>query len=378
MARIGIDARLNAYRQGGIAQYTRELLAALAPLAPADELVALQHARQRAPLVAAPNVRRAALLTPPHHRLEQLALPLELLPHRLDLLHSPDFIPPLRRPCPAVITIHDLAFIRFPEILDAGARRFYGRIRAAAHGAEAVIAVSEATRADIADLLDLPPARVDVVYEAAGPAFRPLDAAERTPRAVNGRRLEPGAFMLFVSTIEPRKNIETLLRALRICLDRRPQAGYKLVLAGAPGWLDAPIYALARELGLGPAADFIGPAAPADLLWLYGACRLYLNPSIYEGFGLPALEALACGAPALVADTSSLPEVVGDAAVRLPPREPEAWAEAIARLWDDEAARAELSRRGPAQAARFSWTRAAAETLQIYRRVMRGAGRGGA
>jgi len=370
--RIGIDARLNAYRQGGIAEYTRRLAEAIAPLAPDDEIVALQHARQREPLVAAPNVRRARLLTPPHHRLEQLALPVELLPRRLDLLHSPDFIPPLRRPCPAVITVHDLAFIHFPAILDAGARRFYGQIRAAVHSAEAVIAVSAATRADIAALLDLPPERVDVVYEAAGPAFQPLALNPGAVREVNGRRLEAGGFMLFVSTIEPRKNIDTLLRALRLCLDRRPGADYRLILAGSSGWLDRPIYDLARDLALGDAAVFIGPAARADLPWLYSACRLYLNPSLYEGFGLPALEALACGAPSLVADTSSLPEVVGDAALRLPPRDVEAWAEAITRLWDDPGARAELARRGPAQAARFSWARAARETLQIYRRVGRG------
>lgn len=368
--RIGIDARLNAYRQGGIAQYTRRLLEAMAPLAEPDELVALQHARQRRPL--APNLRRHTLLTPPHHRLEQLSLPLELLPLRLDLLHSPDFIPPLRRPCPAVITVHDLAFLHFPEILDESARRYYGRIRAAVHSAEAVIAVSEATRADIAALLDLPPARVDVVYEAAGPAFRPLEIKPGTERVINGHSLEAGRFMLFVSTIEPRKNIETLLRALRLCLDRRPQVSYELVLAGARGWLDAPIFALARDLELGDAATFIGAVDTESLTWLYNACRLYVNPSSYEGFGLPALEALACGAPAILANTSSLPEVAGDAALLVPPHDVEAWATAIAALWDDEAARADLARRGPIRAAQFSWARAARETLAIYRRVASG------
>jgi glycosyltransferase involved in cell wall biosynthesis len=369
--RIGVDARLNAYRQGGIAQYTRQLLAAMAAAAPGECFVALQHLSQQRPLVLAPNVRRAAMITPPHNRFEQWSLPLELLPRRLDLLHCPDFIAPRRRPCPAVITIHDLAFLHFPEILDAGARRFYGQVRAAAHDADAVITVSEATRRDIATLLELDPGRVDVIYEAADPRFAPTLVAANERRTVGGHQLTAGGFLLFMSTIEPRKNLETLLRALRVCIDRDGRAGYLLAAAGARGWLDEPIYALVRELRLEDAVLFLGQVGPDEQIWLYNACRLYLNPSLYEGFGLPALEALACGAPALVADTSSLPEVVGDAARLLPPRDVAAWADAIAELWADDGARAELARRGPPRAAAFSWRRAALETLAVYRRVER-------
>jgi glycosyltransferase involved in cell wall biosynthesis len=280
-----------------------------------------------------------------------------------------------------VVTIHDLAFLRFPEILDAAARRYYGQVRAAAHAAQAVIAVSLSTRDDIVQLLDLPPERVDVVYEAAAAHFRPGAVPPGAARTIGGATLRAGGFALFVSTIEPRKNLETLLRALRACIDRRPGAGYRLAIAGSRGWLDAPIFAAIGELRLADHIDLLGWPAPDDLLWLYRACRLYLNPSLYEGFGLPVLEALACGAPALVADTSSLPEVAGAAALLLPPRDVAAWAEGLERLWGDRAARADLARRGPAQAARFSWARAASETLAIYRRVGRGAkdaGPGGA
>jgi glycosyltransferase involved in cell wall biosynthesis len=268
-----------------------------------------------------------------------------------------------------VVTIHDLAFIRFPEILDADARRYYGQVRASARAAQAVIAVSQSTRADIVELLGLPPERVDVVYEAAAPSFRPADVAPGEERSVNGRTLRAGRFALFVSTIEPRKNLETLLRALRACLDRHPQVGYRLAIAGVRGWLDGPIFDLIRDLRLADSIDFLGWPAPDDLVWLYSACRLYLNPSLYEGFGLPVLEALACGAAAVVADTSSLPEVAGDAALLVPPRDVAAWVAAIESLWGDDAARERLARRGPTQAARFSWERAARETLAIYRRV---------
>jgi glycosyltransferase involved in cell wall biosynthesis len=369
--KIGIDARLNAYRQGGIPQYTRQLLSALAPLAPADQLVALQHRRQLRPLVVAPNLRRATLYTPPHHRLEQLSLPLELLPLGLDLLHCPDFIPPLRRPCPAVITVHDLAFIRYPEILDDSARRYYGQIRAAVHSAEAVIAVSESTRRDIAELLDLPPARVDLVYEAAAPHFRPLGLAPGATQTINDQPLVAGSFLLFVSTLEPRKNLPTLLAALRVCLDRRPAVAYRLVLAGARGWRESPIFASIRDLGLAEAVTVLDSVSQDDLIWLYNACRIYANPSRYEGFGLPVLEALACAAPALVANTSSLPEVAGEAATLLPPDDVQAWADAIEQLWESASLRAKFAKLGPAQAAAFSWQRAARETLAIYRRVGR-------
>lgn len=374
--RIGIDARLNAYRGGGIAQYTVQLLAALAPLAPDETIISLQHSSQHQPLVAAPNVQRATLFTPPHHRLEALALPVELLPRRLTVLHCPDFIAPRFWPGAVVVTIHDLAFLHYPDILDASARRYYGQVRASVWRADAVIAVSESTRRDIAHFLDLPSERVDVVYEAAAPVFAPRSLEPGETRLVGqawlqGRAtpLQAGTFALFVSTLEPRKNLPTLLRALRVCLDRQPDAGYRLVVAGARGWNDAEIFETVRELRLADALVFTGSVSQDDLLWLYNGCRFYVNPSLYEGFGLPVVEALACGAPTLAAASSSIPEVAGDAAMLLSPYDVAAWAEAIERLWHDEPLRHMLAQRGPLQAARFSWERAARETLAIYRRT---------
>jgi glycosyltransferase involved in cell wall biosynthesis len=374
--RIGIDARLNAYRGGGIAQYTRQLLAGLAPLAPDDTLVSLQHVSQRQPLVAAPNVQRATLFTPPHHRLESLALPVELLPRRLTLLHCPDFIAPRFWPGAVVVTIHDLAFLHYPDILDASARRYYGQVRASVWRASAVIADSESTRRDITHFLGLPPERVDVVYVAAASVFAPRSVAPGETRMVGQKwllgpptPLQAGSFALFVSTLEPRKNLPMLLRALRGCLDRQPGAGYRLVVAGARGWNDGEIFETVRELRLADAVAFTGSVSQDDLLWLYNACRFYVNPSLYEGFGLPVVEALACGTPTLAAASSSIPEVAGDAALLLPPHDVAAWAEAMERLWHDASLQHTLAQRGPLQAAQFSWERAARETLAIYRRV---------
>lgn len=368
--RIAIDARLNAYRIGGIPQYTRRLAAALAALSPNDRVITLQHRTHCAPLVDAPNAERHTLLTPPHHRLEQFALPLELLRVRADLLHFPDFVVPRLRLVPAVTTIHDLAFLHYPEILDADARAYYGQVRASAQRADAVIAVSEATRRDIADRLDLEPERVDVVYEAAAPFFRPIEILPDARRMIAGRDMAAGAFLLFVSTIEPRKNLPTLLRALRICLDRWPERPYRLAIVGARGWRDQATFDALRDLRLGDSVDMLGKVADEELRWLYAACRLYANPSLYEGFGLPLLEAMACGAACLVSDNSSLPEIGGTAAVYIAPQDAEQWAEMIVTLWGDDDRRAELGRLGIVRAGQFSWERAARETLAIYRRVL--------
>ncbi len=371
--RVGIDARLLAYRGGGIASYTRSLLTALVPLLqPAERLVVLQHARQRAPLLTAPATQRVTLITPPHHRYEQQTLPRELARARLDVLHCPDFIAPRHYPRPVVVTIHDLAFLHYPEILDDAACRYYAQIATTVRQAAAIIAVSHATRADITALLGVPPERVDVIHSAADPAFYPLAVAPGTQRVINGHRLTASAFALFVSTLEPRKNLPTLLRALRVVRDRDPATPYHLVVAGARGWRDQAIFATLRDERLYDAVTLLGGVAQPDLHWLYSACRLYLNPSRYEGFGLPVLEAMACAAPVVVAATSSLPEVAGDAAVVVPPLDVVAWADTLHQLWHAPDHRAELAQRGVARAAQFAWERTAAATLAVYRRCAAG------
>lgn len=379
--RIGIDARLNAYRHGGIPHYTQQLLEALAPLAPNDEIIVLQHARHRTPLLHAPNVRRVSLFTPPHHHFESWSLPLEIARLRLSVLHLPDFITPRMCPCPTIATIHDLAFLHYPDILDHHAQRYYQRIHQTIHHTNGIIAVSEATRRDIHQLLGIPQHRVDRIYEAAAPVFTPHTVTE--PRIITQttpilpsdtaipirHTLHPQQFALFVSTLEPRKNLPTLLHALRLCCDRKPQTPYHLVLAGARGWGETALFQTIRDLRLEPMLTFLGNVTQEELCWLYRACRFYVNPSLYEGFGLPALEALACGAPAIVSTGGSLPEIVGDTALCLPPLDVTAWADALERLWHDESQRATLAQHGPSQAARFSWEQTAQQTLAVYRRI---------
>ncbi len=370
--RIGIDARLLYYRRAGIGQYTLRLTEALAAEASGERLFLLHDWRQRSGLPQAPNLHHVRLYTPSHHRWEHLTLPLELLPLRLDLLHSPDFVLPQRRPCAGVVTIHDLAFLRFPHLVTPEAARYYGRIRQVARSAERVIAVSECTRRDILEFLEVPEEHVRVIYEAAGAPFRPLELLPGERRDFRGRHLAAGRFALFVGTIEPRKNLPTLLRAFRRMMERYPdlEPHPRLAIVGEQGWLSEEVFGLLHELHLAQEVAFIGPATPGELVWLYNAARFLAFPSLYEGFGLPPLEAMACGTPVVASTAGAVPEVVGEAGLLLDPHDVEGWAEAMARLWSDEGLRRALREKGLERASRFSWRRAAQETLAVYREAV--------
>jgi glycosyltransferase involved in cell wall biosynthesis len=367
--RLAFDARMVYYRRAGIGHYSIRLLRALAGLPPAEaadlHVTVLQSRKDPQPIVDGdPRFRRRSLVTPCHHRYEQAALAVELaaIRPRPQVLHSPDFIPPLQRPCPAVITVHDLAFRRFPDLLTAESARYYGQIERAVASAEAIIAVSASTADDLVDLAGAARDKIHVVYEAADPLYRLPEAA---PAA------RPG-YLLFVSTIEPRKNLPVLLEAYRLLLDRgRIRPVPELRVVGRRGWLYEDSFRAIERLGLAAHVRLLGEVAPPDLLGLYQGARLFAMPSLYEGFGLGALEALACGAPVLASKAGALPEVGGDAGLLLPPGDPAAWADALERVLGDPALEADLRQRGPAQAARFSWARAARETLAVYRRIAR-------
>ncbi len=368
--RIGIDARLVHYQRAGIGQYTVRLTQALAKLDGDDEFVTLQSRKDHAPLVASDRVRRHAMWTPPHHRLEQWALPLELQRLKLDLLHCPDFIPPFRRACPAVITVHDLAFLRFPGLLTPDSERYYGQIGRAVASADAIIAVSESTRRDLAALVGADEKKITVVHEAAGSAFRPSPAA--AVHAAKERYGIGGSYILFVGTIEPRKNIPFLLQAYARMRDGWPRTADlpRLVLAGKKGWLYENIFAVLEELDLGDNVVCTGGVAVDDLPALYTGALCFVMPSLYEGFGLPVLEAMSCGTPVVASNTSSLPEVAGDAALLVDPQDLVGLAAALHHVCQDDDLRRQMSARGMAQAARFSWERAAHETLAVYRQAM--------
>ncbi|MBK7782411.1 MAG: glycosyltransferase family 4 protein [Ardenticatenia bacterium] len=374
--RVGIDLRLRAYRGGGIAEHTSRLIAGLDLMNEAGPLqlggrpflpLRLEHRRGRGVGADGPFPARW-LWTPPHHRLEGISLPIELLGAGLSLLHSPDFIVPRFWRGRSVVTVHDLAFLRHPERLTAASRRYYGQVHRSLRQADAVIAVSRHTASEIAALTDTTAQKVHVVPNAIHPRFNPRgdETADRAAWDRHGLLTAEGPrpYVLFVSTIEPRKNLATLLRAFALLHRMDPRV--QLVLAGAEGWLSSEVHALATELGLGESARFLGRVTDEDLAALYRGARLLAHPALDEGFGLPVAEALASGTPVLASSAGSLPEIAGDAALLLDPRDAGAWAQAMGRVLDDGALAARLRAAGPPRVARFTLRAMAEGTVAVY------------
>jgi glycosyltransferase involved in cell wall biosynthesis len=273
---------------------------------------------------------------------------------------------PPRGPWALVTTVHDLVPLRFPALVPARHRwavrcLLGGALRRAAR----VIAVSEATRAELLARYRLPAARVAVVPEAAASQFTPPTAP--AVAAVRARYGLAHPYVLFVGFLEPKKNLGTLLEAVARLRRRGAWGGTELVIVGAPGWGADPA-ARAQALGLEGTVRLLGPVPDADLPALYAGALAFAFPSLWEGFGLPVLEAMASGAPVAASNRGALPEITAGAALLAEP-EPEAFAEALGELVGDAALRERLRSAGLARAAAFSWERTARETLAIYRTV---------
>ena len=364
--RVGLDVRLTYYTTGGIAKYVRQLAARLPALDPGAQFVYL-YRRGHAETLS-PQARRVDCWTPAHHRLESLALSVEAWPLRLDLLHSPDFIPPSFGSWRSVITVHDLAFLLYPKFLTAESRAYYnGQIRRAVRQAGAIITVSNATRADLVERLHVPPGKITVIQHGADAEFEPLPAEEVAP-VLARYGLAPG-YLLFIGTFEPRKNVARLLAAYAL-LRQRSSDTPPLVLAGGRGWLFEATAARVHELNLQDHVHFIENFADADAPALYNGASLFAWPSLYEGFGLPVLEAMSCGVPTVISTCTALVEVAGDGAVQADPANPEALADALYRVLTNSALREALRQRGLNRSHKFSWDKAARETLAVYARVL--------
>jgi glycosyltransferase involved in cell wall biosynthesis len=366
--RIGIDARIVHYARGGIRNYVLHLIEALALLDAGTDYYVLHSRKDRNPPLPGPNFHPVACWTPSHHRLERRALGVEVARLRMDLLHSPDFIPPARGVNRSVITIHDLNFLYYPQFLTAESHRYYNQqIEWAVQRANHILADSHATKSDLTSLLEVPPEKVTVVHLAANPGCRPLPEAQ-VQRIVARYGLEPG-YLLFVGTLEPRKNLPGLLQAYRLLLNDEV-ATAPLVLAGGKGWLYDEIFEHVEVLRLTERVRFLHDASDVDLVGLYNGASVLAMTSFYEGFGLPALEAMACGTPVVVAQRASLPEVVGEAGLLVNPDDPDDIARALARVLTDGSLRVRMRELGLAQAARFTWEQTARKTLAVYRSVL--------
>jgi glycosyltransferase involved in cell wall biosynthesis len=298
---------------------------------------------------------------------EQLLAPLLLRRSGADLFHGVHSVVPLTCPVPSVVTVHDLAFIRFPQTF-----RAYNRIyldlatRLSVRRAARVLVVSEHTRREVIGLLGVAPERVVVTPNAVREHFCPPDPA--TLAAFRARKGLPERFVLYVGTLEPRKNLTTLLEAYAEVARRQT---IPLLVGGGKGWLYDAVFQRLEALGLREQVRFVGYLDEEELPLWYAAATVFVFPSIYEGFGMPPLEAMACGTPVVASNTSSLPEVVGDAGVTVSPYDPAALAAAISRVLDDADLRQELRERGLRQARAFSWRVTAERTLAAYEAAVR-------
>jgi glycosyltransferase involved in cell wall biosynthesis len=367
--RIGIDVRITHYTRGGISNYTLRLVKALAALDADTDYCILHSRKDHTPPLPAINFRPVACWTPSHHRVERWALGVEATPLKLDLLHSPDFIPPAFGYRRSVITIHDLNFLYYPRFLTAESRRYYNeQIEWAVKRADHILADSHATKTDLISMLSVEPEKVTVVHLAADSTHHPL-AEKEAEKVAAEYNLKPG-YLLFVGTLEPRKNLPGLLQSYRLLRDART-TDEPLVLVGGKGWLYDEIFECVETLHLTPHVRFLHDVPDADLPGLYSAAGVLTMPSFYEGFGLPALEAMSFGTPVVVSDRASLPEIVGEAGLLVNPDDPESIAEALGRVLIDEGLQMQMRKQGLALAARFTWDKAARETLAVYQMVLK-------
>jgi glycosyltransferase involved in cell wall biosynthesis len=368
---VGVNAHLlslkKSYRSAGINWYVYNLLRHLPAADPAlYYTVFLGERRYRGAPGLDLHVSRLPTQQPMVRILwEQAIQPWAVRRSGIDLLHSPAFVGPMAGGCPFVVTVHDLSFLDYPQNFRA-MNRSYLRVlaRRSVLRARRVIAVSQSTRDDLVKHYGLSPERIDVVYNGVDAGFHPLSAGEIDSfRARNGL---PGQFILFVGTLEPRKNVVRLIEAYAHLAGDRPH----LVLVGGKGWLYQEVFERVEGLGISDRVHLVG-YVPADELCLwYNAALMFVYPSLYEGFGLPPLEAMACGTPVITSTASSLPEVVGRAALLVDPTDVAALATAMARVLGDPGLRAEMRAAGLERAQHFSWQESARRTVDSYRRAL--------
>ena len=362
-----------AIRQGaGIGRLTRHLV---------RELVQTEPRHRYTLFVAGPVDRRSAewsgwpanvrlrptpvserLLTILWHRL-RLPLPVEWFTGRCDLFHSTDFVLPPVAGARTLLTVHDLTFLRYPDCAHPPLRAYLQNVvpRSLAR-ADCVVADSQSTKKDLVELLGVPGEKIAVVYGGVDSRFAP-----ESSQACKTCELS-GPYILSVGTLEPRKNYARLIRAYaRLC--QETGLPHLLVIAGGKGWLYDDIFAEVRRLGLEQRVRFLGFVDDAALPALYRGAELFVFPSLYEGFGFPPLEAMACGCPVVASNSSSLPEVCGDAAILVPPEDEGALAGAMSTVFRDAVLRQALRARGLAQAAHFTWPAAARRLVEEYEKV---------
>ncbi|MDM8519569.1 glycosyltransferase family 1 protein [Anaerolineales bacterium HSG6] len=391
MATIGIDYTSALHQSAGIGRYTSEFVNALHEASSGIDSYSyrlfsanINNSPQNKPVFPSNkgNVHFSLHGTRISRRwLERLwyrlRLPLyvETWTGRLDLFHAPDFVlPPVLPKTRTIVTIHDLSYIRLPDLTMPGMSNYLNKwVPHSVKTADHVIVVSETTRQDLIELYQTPSEKITTLYHGVSPDFKPIEDKNSHDSVRNTYNINNNPFILSVGTIQPRKNYRRLIQAFAQTLTHLPKPLAEqllLVIGGGKGWQYEPIYNEVSQLGLESQVRFIGFVADEDLPVLYSAATLFAYPALYEGFGLPALEAMACGTPVLAASKSALPEVVGEAGRLVDPYNVPNMAQAMVELLTDESQRQQLRQTGIKQAAKFSWAKMATNLVALYDRLL--------
>jgi glycosyltransferase involved in cell wall biosynthesis len=366
--RVGIDARaLAAQYPTGVENYVINLLLALARLDDAPEIIAYLDRPPSRPTIAAAlpagNVTIKVIRAPVGWL--RLALPLHLLRDRVRVAQFPSTILPPLLPCPAVVTVHDLAWLHHPETYERDDLEMQRLAIRSAGRAARVIAVSEATAADL-QAARFDPKRITVIHLGVSASFRP-DGPTISPHAFPGAGRLAGGYLLYNGTLRARKNLRRLLKAYHQVCAEVPAP--PLVLAGKMTAYGEELSSQARGMGIADQVVFPGYVPDELLPALYRGATILVYPSLYEGFGLQILEAMACGTPVITSNTSSMPEVAGDAALLVDPGSVPEIAAGLKQMLTDQQLRRSLSQRGLARSRQFTWERTARETAAVYRQM---------
>ena len=373
--RVGLDGSSLCGPLTGVGHYTFELARALAVNYPSDQFelvspkpfhpqIVEQSARDRLPNLEFINPASSAR----RGRWWSLDLPRYLRRAGLDLFHGTNYEIPLWRRRRTVVTVHDLSSLLYPQLHRRPlARRMRLRLPLGVRMAKAIITPTEAVRRELYSHLKVKPKKVTAIHEAPRESFRPMSLDESF--STRARLGVEDDFLLFVGTLEPRKNLLTLLKAFAHVL-RDTRLRSQLVVAGGEGWLMEETFSFVSAAGIGDRVRLIGYVNDDELRALYSSCRAFIYPSLYEGFGLPPLEAMACGAPVIASRIAALEETIGDAAMLVDPLDVHSLAAAITDVFENEKQRKKLIAAGPAHAARFSWEKAAQSTYEVYQNVL--------
>lgn len=378
--KIGIDARFLTHPQaGGFKTYTENLIPALASVDAENEYI-LYVDRLPTPEIKIPLqpnftwrvvAGQLPMIGMPWR--EQVGLAWQLSKDKPDLFHAPCLTAPLRLNCRLVVTIHDTIWL-FPEKFRQGKslslqRKMMERYnhlipKRAVHQAAVILTVSHAARESIIQHLGVAADRVQVTYEAPNPLYRPIDGREKVEALRQTRQL-PSEFILAIGSADPRKNITTLVHAYAL-LPASLRERFRLVIVWTHTLLTTELAGQVEKLGLTNQVQFLMQVSNEELVLLYNAAALFVFPSLYEGFGLPPLEAMACGAPVVAANNSSIPEIAGDAALFFQAEDVTSIASVIAKVLTDETLRLDLINKGYQHVSTFSWEKCARQTIEAY------------